>query len=64
LVDDDPNGIPSEYAVGYSLSKIGARAIADRIGPPPEDLAIEPDGSELPEHLGAAFREDRNLLVN
>jgi predicted TIM-barrel fold metal-dependent hydrolase len=41
----------------FDIDEPKARAIADRIGPTPEDLAVKPDRSELPEHVGAAFRE-------
>ena len=40
----------------YDLDEAAIRAVAARIGPTPEELAVKPTADELPEFLGAAFR--------
>jgi predicted TIM-barrel fold metal-dependent hydrolase len=41
----------------YDLDETALRAIADRIGPTPDELSVKPGADELPAHKGAAFRE-------
>ena len=41
----------------YDLDEHALRKIADRIGPTPEELSVKPTPDELPEFVGAAFRE-------
>jgi predicted TIM-barrel fold metal-dependent hydrolase len=41
----------------YDLDEDALRTVVDRIAPTPEDLAAKPRQEELPDHVGAAFRE-------
>jgi predicted TIM-barrel fold metal-dependent hydrolase len=41
----------------YDLDEDALRAVANRVGPTPDDLAVKPTKDELPDHIGAAFRE-------
>jgi hypothetical protein len=40
----------------YDLDEAALRAVAERIGPTPAELAVKPEPDELPDHTGAAFR--------
>jgi hypothetical protein len=58
IPEDDVRLILGENACAvYDLDEPKLRRIADRIGPPPQVLSVKPGREELPEHVGAAFRE-------
>jgi predicted TIM-barrel fold metal-dependent hydrolase len=56
--EDEARLILGENAFAvYDLDEAKLRAIAARIGPTPEELSVRPTPEELPEFVGAAFRE-------
>ncbi len=59
--EDDARLILGENAIGvYNLDRDKLRALADRIGPTPEQLAVPLAPEEFPEHRSFAFRTRGN----
>jgi predicted TIM-barrel fold metal-dependent hydrolase len=60
--EDETRRILGENAIGvYHLDPVALRAIADRIGPRPEDLRIPVSPDEIPVGRSWAFREHGNF---
>jgi predicted TIM-barrel fold metal-dependent hydrolase len=58
IPEDEVRQILGENALNvYDLDEEAIRAIAQRIGPTPAELAVKPSQDELPEFVGAAFRQ-------